>query len=126
MNVLELNLLVLAYLGDSVYESHVRRYLIDQKIANVNDLQTESLNYVSAKSQARILEYLQENDCFYEDELDIIRRARNTKSTHHPKSCDILTYKHATALEAVVGYLSFLGREERILELMNVILGGTI
>ena len=79
MNVLELNPLVLAYLGDSVYESHVRRYLIDQKIANVNDLQTESLNYVSAKSQARILEYLQENDCFYEDELDIIRRARNTK-----------------------------------------------
>ncbi len=37
----EINSLVLAYLGDTIYEDYVRIYLIQSGIANVNDLQTE-------------------------------------------------------------------------------------
>ena len=33
------NALVLAYLGDSVYEVYIRKHLIDQKISKVNNLQ---------------------------------------------------------------------------------------
>ena len=58
MNVLEVSSLALAYLGDSIYESYIREYLIKKGISHVNDLQVESLNYVSAKSQARILKDL--------------------------------------------------------------------
>ena len=48
----EINSLVLAYLGDTIYEDYVREYLIQKKIGNVNDLQSASIKYVSAKSQA--------------------------------------------------------------------------
>ena len=105
MNVLEINVLVLAYLGDTIYENYVRHYLISKKISNVNDLQTESIKYVSARAQAKFLEELINNNFFTEEELNVIRRARNYKSRSHPKNTDIITYKHATGLEAVIGYL---------------------
>ena len=44
MNILEINVLVLAYLGDTIYENYVRKYLINKGIANVNDLQKEEGN----------------------------------------------------------------------------------
>ncbi|MEG2283130.1 MAG: ribonuclease III domain-containing protein [Bacilli bacterium] len=126
MNVLEVNSLVLAYLGDGIYENYVRAFLINKKIANVNDLQKASLEYVSAKNQAKFLEELLEMDFFNEEELAVIHRARNYKSGRHPKNCDILTYKHATALEAVIGYLTFVNNTSRVDDVMNYILGGKI
>ena len=122
MNVLEVNSLALAYLGDSIYESYIREYLIKKGISHVNDLQVESLNYVSAKSQARILKDLMDKNIFTEEELSVIKRARNTKSKSHPKSCDIITYEHATSLEALFGYLKLKKNEERIEEIISKIL----
>ena len=122
MNVLEINVLVLAYLGDTIYENYVRHYLIGKGIGNVNDLQTASINYVSAKNQARFLEELMEEEFFSEDEVNVIKRARNYKSNSHPKNTDIITYKHATGLEAVIGYLDLIGKKDRIDLLMNKIL----
>ena len=116
-------MLVLAYLGDCIYENYVRHFLINKKIANVNDLQTASINYVSAKAQAKFLNELINIDFFNDEELSVIKRARNYKSNSHPKNTDILTYKHATALEAVVGYLDLTDNKNRIDEIMNYILG---
>lgn len=126
MNVNEINVLVLAYLGDNIYEYYVRRYLIEQNIANVNDLQKNAINYVSAVNQAKFLTGMIENNFFSEEELSVIKRARNHKSGSHPKSCDIVTYKYATALEALIGYLEFLNNRNRIEEIMNYIFGGNI
>lgn len=122
MNVLEVSSLALAYLGDSIYESYIREYLIKKGISHVNDLQVESLNYVSAKSQARILKDLMDKNVFTEEEISVIKRARNTKSKSHPKSCDIITYQHATSLEALFGYLKLRKNEERIEEIISKIL----
>ena len=122
MNVLEINVLVLAYLGDTIYENYVRKYLISKNIPNVNELQKEAIKYVSAVNQARFLQELINNNFFFDDEINVIKRARNYKSSSHPKNCDIVTYKHATALEAVIGYLSLSNKEDRIKELMQVIL----
>lgn len=124
MNVLEINVLVLAYLGDTIYEDYVRKYLILKGIANVNDLQTASISYVSAKAQAKFLTEFVEKDFFSEEELSVIKRARNCKSHSHPKNCDIITYKYATGLEALIGYLELLDRRDRIDEIMKNILGG--
>ncbi|MBQ7136537.1 MAG: ribonuclease III [Bacilli bacterium] len=122
VNVLEINILVLAYLGDTIYEDYVRRYLIKKKIGNVNDLQKESINYVSAVNQAQFLKKMLDEEFFTEEEINVIRRARNYKSNSHPKNCDIVTYKHATALEALIGYLDLTENKERIDEIMKQIL----
>ena len=122
MNIMEINVLVLAYLGDSIYENYVRKYLINKGISNVNDLQKESIKYVSAPNQARFVTNLIDNNLLTEDELGVFKRARNYKTTSHPKSCDIVTYKYATGLEAVIGYLDFINNNERIDKIMNFIL----
>ena len=123
MNLLEINVLVLAYLGDSVYENYIRDFLIKKGISNVNVLQQESIKYVSAKNQAKFLKELIDLDFFTEEELSVIRRARNYKSNRHPKNCDIITYKHATALEAVIGYLNLKNDLDREKCIINYILG---
>ena len=123
MQIKEINVLVLAYLGDTIYENYVRKYLIDQKIANVNDLQQEAVKFVSAKSQAGFLMEMLENEFLTDEEITIIKRARNYKTTSHPKNCDIVTYKYATGLESLIGYLELENKKERIDEIMNFILG---
>lgn len=114
-----MNSLVLAYLGDSIYEIYVRKYLIDKGICKVNSLQKEAIKYTSAKGQSKYLDKLMEDKFFSEEEIAVIFRARNHKGGRHPKNTDILTYKHATGLEAVIGQL-YLDKElARIDELMN-------
>lgn len=122
MNALEVNVLVLAYLGDTIYEDYIRKFLINKKIGNVNDLQKEAINYVSAVNQARFLQKLMDENFFNDDEISVIKRARNYKSSSHPKNCDIVTYKHATALEALIGYLELTNNRDRIDEIMEKIL----
>ncbi len=116
-----MNNLVLAYLGDAVYELYVRKYLIDLKISKVSELQTASLKYVSAKGQRIILEKLKSNDIFTDDELEIIKRGRNSPG-HKSKSTDIITYKLATGLETLIGHL-YINDKERLDSLMKIILG---
>ena len=114
--------LVYAYIGDSIYECYVRKYLINQGISKVKDLQRNSLNYVSAISQARILEDLINNNILNEKELDIVRWGRNAKGTK-AKHADIVTYRHATSLECLIGYLYMEDNNlERIDEIMSFIL----
>ena len=122
MQTREINVLVLAYLGDTIYENYVRKYLINKGISNVNDLQKEAINYVSAKSQAGFLSKMLDEKFLTEEEFVIIKRARNYKTTSHPKNCDIVTYKYATGLESLIGYLELENRRERIDEIMNFIL----
>ncbi len=122
MSVYEINVLVLAYLGDSIYENYVRKYLIDKGFSNVNDLQTESIKYVSAVSQAKYLQSMLDEDFLTQEEIDVFKRARNYKTTSHPKSCDIITYKYATGLEAVIGFLELTNNKERIDKIMSFIL----
>ena len=123
MQTIEINVLVLAYLGDTIYENYIRKYLIGKGIGNVNDLQKESINYVSAKSQAKFLQDMLDNNFLSEEEICVVKRARNYKTTSHPKNCDIVTYKYATGLESLIGYLDLEGKKDRIDEIMNFILG---
>ena len=117
------NMLVLAYLGDSIYETYIRKYLIDKGIAKVKELQSESIKYVSAKGQASYLKEMMDNSFFDLEELNIIMCARNHKNNHKPKNCDIITYKNATGFEALIGYLYLEEKIERIEEIVNYILG---
>ena len=122
MNINEVNILSLAYLGDSVYELNIREHLINKGIYKVNNLQKNALNYVTAKNQSIFINKLIDNNLLTEDELDIVKRGRNAKVYSHPKNTDILTYKHATSLECLFGYLYLLKKHDRIVELIEIIL----
>ena len=106
--------LVLAYLGDTVFESHIREYIKTKNInKKVNDLHKTAIKYVNAKAQATIVHNI-ENE-LTEDELRVYKRGRNQKSHTSPKNADIIDYKHATGFEALIGYF-YLGKEIERLE----------
>jgi len=117
-----MNNLVLAYLGDAVYELYIREYLISKNICKVNDLQNESLNYVSAKSQSFHLGRLIDNNFLTQEEIEIVKRGRNM-SSHGKKNTDIVTYKRSTGLECLIGSLKVERNEKRIKEIMEFIVG---
>lgn len=116
------NPLVLAYIGDGCYELYVRNFLINKNIVKVKELQTEAIKYVSAVNQSKFLEQLISLNILDEIEMSIVMRTRNHKVNHKPRNVDILTYKHATALEALVGYLYLSNKKERLDYLMSLII----
>lgn len=118
-----INSLVLAYLGDSIYEILIREYLIHQNICKVDELQKEAVKYVSAKAQSNFLKELEENNLLTEEEINIVKRARNHKGSRHPKNTDIVTYKRSTGLEALFGYHYLNGNFERIKKLITKMIG---
>lgn len=121
MNTNLTNNLVLAFIGDSVYETKVREFLILSKINKVKELQKETKKYVTAKQQALILKRLTDIAFFDDLELEVIKRARNAKVNSCPKNTDILTYKYATGLEALIGFLYLNNKKQRIDEIMSKI-----
>lgn len=110
--------LVWAYIGDAVYELYVRTYLVKTTKLKPHRLHIETIKFVKAKSQADILEKLQSS--LIEEELDIVRRARNTESHHLPKNAELRDYQYATALEGLIGYLYLNGKNERLEEILKL------
>lgn len=102
-----------AYVGDAVYELFIRNYLVNTTNLKPHKLHIESIKYVKAKSQANILEKL--DNFLTETEKEIVRRGRNTKNHHLPKNADVNDYMYSTAFEALIGYL-YLNKEEKRLE----------
>ena len=105
--------LVLAYLGDTVYESYIREHLIRQNMnRKVNNLHKLAIQYSKAKAQATIIHELE--DELTEEEMKIFKRGRNQKSHTAPKNADIIDYKYATGFEALIGYLYLSEDKERL------------
>jgi ribonuclease III family protein len=104
--------LVLAYIGDAVFEVAVRQYLISRPKLKPHHLHVQATRFVAAKSQARLLALIDSQ--LTEEELDVVRQGRNAKSGSVPKNADVIDYRHATALEALVGFLYYSGHHERL------------
>ena len=121
MDTRNISIITLAYLGDSVYEVYIREFLIRRGIAKVDLLQKEAINYVSAKSQCRILNNLIDKNILSEQEIEVVKRGRNYNRDSHPKNTDIITYKMSTGFEALIGYL-YIENKNRLDEIMNYIL----
>lgn len=119
----QINNLVLAYIGDCVYENYIRHFLILKGKVNVDSLQREAIKYVSAVAQASAVHKMIKEEFLSMEEIEIFNRIRNSKTHRHPKSCDIITYKCATGLEGLIGYLDLIGNEKRIKEIMDYIVG---
>ncbi|MBQ9757141.1 MAG: ribonuclease III [Clostridia bacterium] len=111
--------LALAYLGDAVYELFVRTYLLKDLNMPVQKLHKAAITMVNAKAQSDL--YQKIKDCLTEEETAVYKRGRNTNS-HPPKNADLIDYKSATGVEALIGYLYLKGDSERILGLLKNLL----
>ena len=118
MNTKQINIQALALLGDAVFSLYIREELLNKGINNPNLLQKKSIDYVSAKSQARILEELIDKKILKDEEIDIVKRGRNNKKENHPRNTDIITYKVSTGFEALIGDLYF-NNKERLKEILQ-------
>ena len=107
----EMNALTLAYLGDAVYELWVRTHLLELGYEKVKELHKQAIGYVRASTQARVLRVLLPD--LDEIEQQIVLRGRNAKGGH-PKNVDVVTYRHATAFESLVGYWQLNGQTDRM------------
>ncbi len=120
----ELSPLVLAYIGDAVYEVLARTMVISLGNAPVNKMNAKAKKIVNAKSQCEA--YFKIKDIITDDEAAVFKRGRNANSYTHPKNMDINDYRHATGLEALFGFLYLSGNNERITELFDIIQSGQI
>jgi len=109
--------LVLAYVGDAVFEVFIRNYLINQMTVSVHQYHKRATLYVRAKAQAQIVHALESE--LTEVEWTIVKRGRNQKSGSVPKNADLTDYKYATGFEALLGYLFYIGEYDRLSKLMN-------
>lgn len=109
--------LVLAYIGDALYEVFIRNYLINEMTVSVNQYHKRATHYVRAKAQSHVVHALESE--LSEPEWTIVKRGRNQKSATVPKNADLTEYKYATGFEALLGYLFYIGQYDRLHYLMS-------
>lgn len=109
--------LALAYIGDGVYEIFIRTYVMNKGNRPVNKMHKASRELVRASSQAKL--YFLIEGMLTEEEDAVLRRGRNAKSVSIPKNGNVTEYRHATGLEALIGYLYIEGKVDRIKELID-------
>ena len=123
LDVRELNSLQMAYVGDTVHDLYVRSMLLSRGMS-VGKMHRQAVRMVSAGAQARMLEAIE--PMLSETEADVARRGRNSQAKHAaPKNADPADYAHATALEALWGYLYLSGQTQRLDELIKLALAKT-
>ena len=108
----EFNALALAYLGDAVYELWVREHLLELGYEKVKELHRAAVDYVRASTQAQVLHQIMPK--LDPQENEVVLWGRNAKGGY-PKNVDVVTYRHATAFETLVGYWYLQGETERMI-----------
>ncbi len=115
-----LNPLVLAYIGDTVYDLFVRTSLIHTTDYTAHGLHRLSVSRVKASAQAEAFHRIE--GMLNEDELYIYKRGRNVHPHTMPKNASMGDYRVATGMEALIGYLYLSGADDRLTELMGYII----
>ena len=113
--------LELAFIGDAIWELEIRRYYL-QFGYNIPTLNKYVKNKVNARYQSLIYKQIIED--LDEEFKTIGKRAKNSNIKTFPKTCTVMEYKEATALEAVVGAMYLLNREEEIKKIINIVIKG--
>lgn len=115
--------LVLAYIGDGVYELAVRTILVRHGNIQVNKLNTKATKLVKAEAQASLIHAIAED--LTPEEASVYRRGRNAKSYTVAKHATMSDYRHATGLEALCGYLYLKQEYDRMAELLKLAMDRT-
>lgn len=111
--------LVMAYVGDAVYELAVRSRKIMDRTRKIRDIHQEVVGLVNAEKQAQFLRKIE--DSLTEEEIAVVKRGRNAKTHSVPRHAITADYRWSTGLEALFGYLYLKGDEERLREIREMI-----
>lgn len=109
---MQLNPLVLAFVGDAVQSLYVRTKLVFSHSCKAGGLHKMAISEVKATYQCERAKSLMAE--FSETELAVFKRARNSKTTSSAKNASIIEYKIASGLEAVIGFLYLTNNFERL------------
>ena len=111
--------LVLAYIGDAVYEVFTReKLLLQNPDMPAYKLHKENVHLVRAKAQSSAMSAIE--PILAENELAVYKRGRNAKAGSVPKNADLIDYRRATGFEALIGYLHLSGNTQRLNEIMEI------
>ena len=113
--------LELAFIGDAIWELEIRKHYL-QFGYNIPTLNKYVKNKVNARYQSLIYKQIIEE---LAEEFKVIgKRAKNSNIKTFPRSCTVMEYKEATALEAIVGAMYLLNKEEEIKKIINIVIKG--
>lgn len=113
--------LELAFIGDAIWELEIRKHYL-QFGYNIPTLNKYVKNKVNARYQSLIYKQIIEE---LDEEFKVIgKRAKNSNIKTFPKTCTVMEYKEATALEAIVGAMYLLNKEEEIKKIINIVIKG--
>lgn len=114
----QLSPLVLAYIGDSVYDMVIKTYILDT-YGNmpVNKMNRITSSLVKAETQSKMIGLIESK--LSDNEEAVYKRGRNAKSYTSAKNASIGDYRRATGFEALMGYLYLSGNYDRMAELIK-------
>ena len=120
-NIRDYTGLELAFIGDAIWELEIRKHYL-QFGYNIPTLNKYVKNKVNARYQSLIYKQIIEE---IDEEFKVIgKRAKNSNIKTFPKTCTVMEYKEATALEAVIGAMYLLNKEEEIKKIINIVIKG--
>ena len=119
VDIREMNPLSLAFMGDGVLELLVRQHLVERSRLLPGKLHAEAVRYVSARSQFLEMKLLE--PLLTEEEHAVFRRGKNANKATVAKHASVEEYRTSTGFECLLGWLYLKGRNERIMELMDVL-----
>ena len=114
----EFSSLVLAYIGDAVYELIIRSILVSMGNRPVNKLNKDATSLVKASAQSEIIKLI--SDSLSDKEYTVFKRGRNSSPHTMAKNASMTDYKYATGFEALIGFLYLDNRCDRALELVKL------
>jgi ribonuclease-3 family protein len=110
----------LAYIGDAIYEVMIREMLIKKGYQKVDNLHKEAIKYTSAVGQKVAIDLI--FDQLTEEEVAVFKRGRNANTDRKARNASLGDYKQATGFEALIGYLYLEKRQDRLTEIMSIII----
>ena len=119
--VKNLNPQVLAFVGDGVYSLYIRHKIVLNEGLKGKDLHERVTNFVKASGQSNFISKLLPS--LSSEEMQVFKRARNHKTLSQSKNANIVDYKRATGLEALLGYLYLSGKYDRLNEILKISIG---
>lgn len=117
VNPRQLSPLVLAYIGDSIFDLIIKTKVVAEGNMQVNKMNKKTSSIVKAETQSKLIAFIEED--LTEEELSVYKRGRNAKSYTSSKNASVGDYRRATGFEALMGYLYLDGRYDRMTELVK-------
>lgn len=115
----QLSPLVLAYIGDSIYDLVIKTYLLETKgNMPVNKLNHYASHLLKAVTQSAMMEQIEPT--LSKEEEAVYKRGRNAKSYTCAKNASVAEYRKATGFEALLGWLYLKGEFDRMMEIIKM------